>query len=111
MGWNNDDRLLVRAIRERWAIPADKLPGVLNRAAEIAEGKHDATPRESTSAMKALASVEKLAMESVRLEMLIEERDELRRRLDALESSDDADGTPHATAPPRADPPAGDGPG
>jgi hypothetical protein len=118
VGWNNDDRLLIRAIREGWKVPATRLPGVLERVVEIAAGTDpESTPRESVSATKALIAAAKLQLETIRLELKVEEHEALKRRLEALEQSP-SDGNPGSTTgPARTDPPIGepgdrgDGPG
>jgi hypothetical protein len=124
MGWNNDDRLLIRAIREGWAVPADKLPGILDHVANIAAGgaklgdaQIPASERESISATKALVAVEKLRLETIRIQMALEDREELKRRLEALESQGSGGNPGNTTGPARTDPPigepgdGGDGPG
>lgn len=114
MGWNNDDRLLIRAIREGWAVPAQKLPAVIDRVTSIASGGGEATARDSTAAMKALVAAAKLQLETIRIEMQVAEHEALKLRLEALERTESERNPRDTTGPTRTDPPSdtpGDGSG
>ena len=52
-----DTRLITRAIRQRWPIPADKRAALIGRQVEIATSK-TVSPRESTAAFKSVLAAE-----------------------------------------------------
>jgi hypothetical protein len=87
-----DDRLAIRALRERWAIPADKLPAVIAKVLAVAEDPL-ASPRDVTAAMKALIAAEKLKLQAMETEMKLEEHQDLIDRLKRLEGTGGERGT------------------
>ena len=56
-GGVRDTRLITRAIRQRWPIPADKRAALIGRQVEIATSK-TVSPRESTAAFKSVLAAE-----------------------------------------------------
>jgi hypothetical protein len=61
-----DARLLCRALREGWDVPAERRPAVIARLVEIATGKESA-PREATAAARALLQAARLQLDSVKV--------------------------------------------
>jgi hypothetical protein len=106
---DRDDFLFIRAIRDGWKIPADRLPAVIDRVLAIATST-DTPPADVCRAARALASFGKLQLEAIRVGLTLEERVELRQRIEALRRDlDDAaavrgisgiSGAPPRTAPP-----------
>lgn len=99
--WNDDDRLKIRAIREGWHVPPDRLPAVVERVLAIATSDDDS---QATKAARALIAAGKLQLDTVKVELLLEERRELLAALAALEASADE---PRRRPPARTDPPDG----
>ena len=62
-GGVRDTRLITRAIRQRWPIPADKRAALIDRQIEIATSK-DVSPGESTSAFKAVLAANQQNIEA-----------------------------------------------
>jgi hypothetical protein len=94
-GWNDDDRLKIRALREGWTIPPDKLPKVIARVVEIATGEE---PGPAVKAMNALVAAGRLQLATVATEMRLEEHQELLERLKRLEGEGEASGDGGASA-------------
>ncbi len=77
-------RLLERALRERWPIPRKIRKPLIERLNEIVQDTAS-SPREVTSAAKAILSASKLNLESLTATMKIQEHEELIERLEELE--------------------------
>ena len=97
-------KLAERALRERWPVPPDRLPGLVTILLELAESPAT-RPRERIAATKALLGASKLNLEALRVAMLAEEFELLRDRLAGLGvGGDPASPVGDATAgdPPRS---------
>jgi hypothetical protein len=79
-----DCRLVERAIAESWPIPDKLRPRLIKRLARIMMDR-DASPREATSAAKALLSASKINLESIATAMKAQEHEELVERVEELE--------------------------
>jgi hypothetical protein len=79
-----DCRLVERAIAESWPIPDKLRPRLIKRLARIMMDR-DASPREATSAAKALLSASKINLESIATAMKAQEHEELVERIEELE--------------------------
>lgn len=80
---HSDVRLSIRALRQGWNVPADLRSRIVEMLAEIvADGK--ATPRERTSAARALMQASRVGLDAIRVANEAE-CDCLARRLDELE--------------------------
>jgi hypothetical protein len=87
-------KLAERALRERWPVPPDRLPGLVTILLELAESPAT-RPRERIAATKALLGASKLNLEALKVAMLAEEFELLRDRLAGLAgggAAGDADG-------------------
>jgi hypothetical protein len=82
-------KLAERALRERWPVPPDRLPGLVTILLELAESPAT-RPRERIAATKALLGASKLNLEALKVAMLAEEFDLLRDRLAGLTGGGDA---------------------
>jgi hypothetical protein len=76
-------KLAERALRERWPVPPDRLPGLVTILLELAESP-TTRPRERIAATKALLGASKLNLEALKVAMLAEEFELLRDRLAGL---------------------------
>jgi hypothetical protein len=81
---SRDTRLTERAMRERWPIPKAIRKPLIDRLYEIVEDT-GSSPREVTSAAKAILTASKLNLESITATMKAQEREELIERLAELE--------------------------
>ncbi len=86
-----DTRLVERALRERWPIPGRIRKPLIERLYEIVEDT-GSSPREVTSAAKAILSASELNLEAIASTIKAREHEELaaavaelRRRVDAEE--------------------------
>jgi hypothetical protein len=75
--------LAERALRERWPVPPDRLPGLVSVLADLAESGA-AKPRERIAAIKALVGASRHNLEALRVSMMAEEFEALQSRLAAL---------------------------
>lgn len=82
-------RLIERAIRERWPIPKAIRRPLIERLYEIVEDTAS-SPREVTSAAKAILSASKLNLETITATMKAREHEELIERLAELERRADS---------------------
>jgi hypothetical protein len=80
-----DTRLVERAIREQWPIRDEIRGPLIERLADIALDA-ETSPREATSAAKALLSASKLNLESIAMIMKTEEREKLFKKLEEIEA-------------------------
>ena len=78
-------RLVERAIAEQWPIPEALRPNLIKRLARITKDK-TASPREVTSACKAILSASKINLESIVTVMKAEEHEDLVERIEELEN-------------------------
>lgn len=79
------ERLAARALRESWPVPDEIRGPLINRLAIIALDK-ETSPREATSATKAILAASKLNLEAITATIRAEEHEELVARVDELES-------------------------
>jgi hypothetical protein len=77
-------RLVERALRESWPIPEDLRPLLVRRLAHIVESDNS-SPREVTSAAKAILSASKINLDAVGVAISAEQHEELTERLEKLE--------------------------
>jgi hypothetical protein len=77
-------RLVERALRESWAIPDNLRGSLVRRLAKIMRDK-SASPREITSAAKAILAASKINLESIATTMKAEEHEDLIQRIEELE--------------------------
>ncbi len=77
-------RLLERALRERWPISRKMRKPVIERLYEIVQDT-GSSPREVTSAARAILSASKLNLETITAAIRAEEHEELIDRIDELE--------------------------
>jgi hypothetical protein len=82
-----DTRLVQRALRERWPIPRAIRKPLIERLNEIVQDV-DSSPREVTSAAKAILTASKLNLETITAAIKAEEHDEILERLAELERRD-----------------------
>src|SRR5436305_2784353 len=80
----HDVRLIERALRERWPIPKALRRPLIERLAEIVQDT-GSTPREVTSAAKAILGASKLNLETIAATIKAQEHEELLDRIDELE--------------------------
>ena len=80
MGWGDDERterrLAARALREAWPVPAELRPELVRILAELARSA-EASPRERTSAIKALLQASRLNLEALKVAMAADYQDVL----------------------------------
>lgn len=86
-----ETRLVERAIRERWPIPTKIRRPLIERLFEIIEDT-ESSPREVTSAAKAILSASKLNLESIAATMKAQNHEEFEDRLTALEEQTETPG-------------------
>jgi hypothetical protein len=86
----SEARLLTRALRQGWNIPADKRSEVINVLCEIA-GDKTSTKREKTSAARALMQASRVELDAIRVAQGAQYED-LVRRMAALEREGGGDG-------------------
>ena len=77
-------RLVERALRERWPIPKALRKPLIERLVEIVQDT-GSTPREVTSAAKAILYASKLNLETITATIKAQEHEELVERLEELE--------------------------
>jgi hypothetical protein len=77
-------RLIERALRERWPIPKSIRKPLIERLNEIVQDT-ESSPREVTSAAKAILSASKLNLETITATIKAQEHEELVARLSELE--------------------------
>jgi hypothetical protein len=94
-------KLAERALRERWPVPPDRLPGLVTILLELAESPAT-RPRERIAATKALLGASKLNLEALKVAMLAEEFELLRDRLAGLTGGDPGNPGGVAGDPPRS---------
>lgn len=80
----HDTRLMERALAERWPIPDDLRPTLVRRLAYIMTSDNS-SPREITSAAKALLSASKINLDAVTAAIRAEEHEEIKDRIEKLE--------------------------
>src|SRR5262245_50931393 len=79
-----DTRLVERALREHWPIPEESRGPLVRRLLGIVLDR-EASPREVTSAARAILAASKLNLESVAATMRAQEHEELIARVEELE--------------------------
>src|SRR3954454_24852638 len=79
-----DVRLVERALRERWPIPKALRGPLIDRLARIVQDP-EASPREATSAAKAILTASRLNLETITATIKAQEHEELVRRLEEIE--------------------------
>jgi hypothetical protein len=84
-----DTRLVERALRERWPIPKAIRRPLIERLYEIIQDT-ESSPREVTSAAKAILTASKLNLETITATMKAREHEELIERLAELERRSEA---------------------
>jgi hypothetical protein len=77
-------RLLARALREHWSIPTDLRPALIERLAAIVRDPA-ASPREITSAAKAILNASRLNLDGIAATIKAEEHEDLIARVSELE--------------------------
>jgi hypothetical protein len=92
-----DARLAERALRESWPVPAELRPELVRILAELARSA-DASPRERTSAIKALLQASRLNLEALKVAMAADYQDVL-AELEVLQRGELAGGAAGAEAP------------
>jgi hypothetical protein len=92
-----DARLAERALRESWPVPAELRPELVRILAELARSP-SASPRERTSAVKALLQASRLNLEALKVAMAADYQDVL-EELEALRDGELARGAEGAEAP------------
>jgi hypothetical protein len=90
-------RLAERALRESWPVPAELRPELVRILAELARSP-EGSPRERTSAIKALLRASRLNLEAIRVAMAADYADVL-EELEALRDGELACGAAGAEAP------------
>jgi hypothetical protein len=80
----HDTRLMERALRESWPIPDDLRPSLVRRLAYIMTSDNS-SPREITSAAKALLSASKCNLDAVNVAMQADTHENITERLKELE--------------------------
>jgi hypothetical protein len=83
-----DTRLVERALRERWPVSKALRRPLIERLAAIAQDPK-ASPREATSAAKAILSASRLNLEVVAKAIDADKHENVLRRLEALERTDE----------------------
>ncbi len=86
-----DTRLAERALRERWPIPRAIRRPLIERLYEIVEDTAS-SPREVTSAAKAILAASKLNLEAIAATMKAREHEELIQRVAELERHSESQG-------------------
>jgi hypothetical protein len=79
-----DTRLVERALRERWPIPKALRGPLIDRLAGIVQDP-DASPREATSAAKAILTASKINLDTITATIKAQEHEELCERVEELE--------------------------
>ena len=79
-----DTRLVERALRERWPIPKAIRKPLIERLNEIVQDT-DSSPREVTSAAKAILSASKINLDGITSAIKAREHEELVQRVEELE--------------------------
>jgi hypothetical protein len=77
-------RLIRRALRENWPIPAEARPKVIAQLMEVIDDPHS-SPRETTAAAASLLQASRVNLEAVSVAMKVEEHEVLKGRLAAIE--------------------------
>lgn len=85
-----DQRLLIRALRQGWDIPAGLRAQIVAVLGEIISDK-GATRRERTSAARALMQASRVELDAIRVAQGTQHEDVI-RRLEALEGEGRSDG-------------------
>ena len=80
----HETRLIERALAEQWPIPKKLRKPLIERLNEIVQDT-GSSPREVTSAAKAILSASKLNLESITATIKAQEHEELVERLEELE--------------------------
>jgi hypothetical protein len=80
-----DTRLVERALRERWPIPKALRKPLIERLNEVVQDTAS-SPREVTSAAKAILSASKLNLEAIIATMKAQEHEELLQRVEEVEN-------------------------
>jgi hypothetical protein len=88
-----DVRLVERALREYWPIPKALRGPLIKRLAGIVQDTN-ASPREVTSAAKAILTASRLNLEVVAKAIEADKHEDVLVRLKALEERDEYRGTP-----------------
>ena len=89
-----DTRLVERALRERWPIPKALRGPLIERLAGIVQDPN-ASPREATSAAKAILTASKLNLDGIAATIKAQEHSELVARIEALENRNDGQRPPY----------------
>lgn len=79
-----DVRLAELALRERWPIPPEARPKVIDRLLKVIDDP-ESSDRAITAACKALISASKMNLDALQMSMKAEEFEELKGRLEELE--------------------------
>jgi hypothetical protein len=79
-----DTRLVERALRERWPIPKAIRKPLIERLNEIVQDT-ESSPREVTSAAKAILSASKINLDGIASAIKAQEHEELVQRVEELE--------------------------
>jgi hypothetical protein len=79
-----DTRLVERALRERWPIPKALRGPLIDRLAGIVQDP-ETSPREATSAAKAILTASKINLETITATIKAQEHEELVERVEELE--------------------------
>jgi len=83
-----DTRLVERALRERWPIPKALRGPLIDRLAGIVQDP-DTSPREATSAAKAILTASRLNLEVITKAIDADKHEDVLRRLKTLEERDE----------------------
>jgi hypothetical protein len=95
---NLDARLAERALREAWDVPAELRPELVQILAQVARSE-TASPRERTSAIKALLQASRLNLDAVKVAIAADYQDVL-EELEELRHAELAPGAEGAQAAP-----------
>jgi hypothetical protein len=95
---NLDARLAERALRESWDVPAKLRPEMVKILAKLARSK-TASPRERTSAIKALLQASRINLDAIKVAMAADYQDVL-EELEELRHGELAPGAEGAEAAP-----------
>jgi hypothetical protein len=95
---NLDARLAERALREGWDVPAELRPELVQILAKVARSD-EASPRERTSAIKALLQCSRINLEAIKTAMAADYQDVL-EELEELRDAELAPGAEEAQAAP-----------
>jgi hypothetical protein len=82
-------RLIERALRERWPIPRTMRKPLIERLNEVVQDTAS-SPREVTSAAKAILQASKINLETITAAMKAQEHEELLERIRELERRSEA---------------------